>query len=129
MSAVHYFAYEKMAREVSQLCVESLLKHLQTPAEGYLFEDYLQEAWNLFRFPGDSDLAAFEAFLVVAVLRAFDGAEYNKNEAQKRDACLVGLGLLKGCYHTDADEENGVSKHCTLEDRYICYLDRVNRVY
>ena len=100
---------------------KELLAGLQIPKDGrILFEDYLQDAWKLFQFPGLPSLPEFEAFLINAIFNKFAKAEYNRNEAISRDACLVGLGLLKGCYHTET--KGGVPTHCALKDRCISYL-------
>lgn len=106
---------------MSQQSVEELLAGLQTPKDGkVLFEDYLQDAWKLFQFPGDPNLPGLEAFLINAVFNKFKNAEHNRNEAISRDACLVGLGLLAGCYHTET--KDGVPTHCVLKVRYTSYL-------
>jgi len=107
--------------EMSQGEIETLLAGLQTPMPPKnLFEDYLQEAWELFQLPGDPDLPQFEAFLINAVLNEFKEADRDEDEAKNRDACLVGLGLLVGCYHTKIS--SGVPTHCKLGERCISYL-------
>ncbi len=106
---------------MSQEEIETLLAGLQTPMyPKNLFEDYLQEAWKLFQFPDDPDLPQFEAFLINAVLNEFKEAGCDEDEAKNRDACLVGLGLLAGCYHTEI--RGGVPTHCKLGERRISYL-------
>ena len=101
--------------------IENLLKNLRTPTGNkILFESYLKDAWNIFQFDGDPNLPAFEAFLIAAVSRCFEKADRDSDRAKSRDACLVGLGLLKGCYHTKT--EDGISTHVPVDDRYVQYL-------
>lgn len=106
---------------MSLLSVESLLKHLRTPSDGkFLFDDYLSDAWEIFQFDGEPDLASFEGFLIETVFQVFDEAEQNRENAKKRDACLVGLGLLEKCYHTKTN--SSVPAHCDISTRCVNYL-------
>ena len=102
--------------------IKTLLDDLRAPkkSEKILFENYLEDAWKLFGFPDEADLASFEGFLIEAVSQVFKDAEHNIKNAKKRDACLVGLGLIKGCYHTET--VHGVSTHCDVQTRYAKYL-------
>lgn len=103
------------------LSVESLLKHLRTPSAGkFLFDDYLSDAWEIFQFDVEPDLASFEGFLIETVFQVFDEAEQNRENAKKRDACLVGLGLLEKCYHTKTN--SSVPAHCDISTRCVSYL-------
>lgn len=106
---------------MSLLSVESLLKRLRTPSDGkFLFDDYLSDAWEIFQFDGEPDLASFEGFLIETVFQIFDEAEQNRENAKKRDACLVGLGLLEKCYHTKTN--SSVPAHCDISTRCVSYL-------
>ena len=101
--------------------IEKLLENLRTPSgDNVLFENYLKDAWELFGFDDDPNLPAFEAFLIVAISHCFAEADIDSKQAKSRDACLVGLGLLKGCYHTKT--KDGVSTHVPVDDRYVSYL-------
>lgn len=101
--------------------IEMLLENLRTPSDKKtIFEDSLEDAWSIFQFEGKPNLLAFEAFLIAAVSRCFEKADRDSNQAKSRDACLVGLGLLKECYHTNTKE--GMSTHISVEERYISYL-------
>lgn len=107
--------------EMSLEDIEALLAGLQTPmTPNRLFADYLQEAWKLFQLPDEPGLPQFEAFLINAVLNEFKEADCDEDEAKNRDACLVGLGLLEGCYHTEI--RDGVPTHRKLSERFISYL-------
>lgn len=106
---------------MSLLSVESLLKHLRTPSDGkFLFDDYLSDAWEIFQFDGEPDLASFEGFLIETVFQVFGEAEQNRENAKKRDACLVGLGLLEECYHNKTN--SSVPAHCDISTRCVSYL-------
>ena len=101
--------------------IESLLKGLRTPSDGrILFNDYLSDAWKIFRFDGEPDLASFEGFLIEVIFQVFDQAEQDIEDAKSRDACLVSLGLLEKCYHTKTN--SSIPAHCDVATRCVSYL-------
>lgn len=107
--------------EVTVGSITSLLEGLQKPStDKILFEGYLPEAWKIFCFDKEPNLVEFEAFLIAAISHCFAKADVDINEAKKKDACLVGLGLMSGCYHTETVD--GVPTNFPINERYESYL-------
>ncbi len=115
---------EQTLEKTNEKRIAGLLTEMRNPKNGHsLFQDCLSEMWEALGLTDDKNLVSLEALLIEAVVNITIHKKITSNDckanAQKRDAYLMSLGLLKGYYHTN---ENGT--HYIVSERHKKYLSK-----